>query len=172
MNKLHNLILRYLIILAIAIPNFYIIYTIFTPLTIYPIYFILNLFYETFLTNTTLLINNLAIDIIPACIAGAAYFLLIALNLLTPMDKKQRLYSLIFSISLFYIINLLRIFLFTILLIYSFKLFNLTHMFFWYFLSTLIVITIWFLTAYIFKIKQTPIYTDLNFLYKKSYFKK
>lgn len=164
--RIFLILLRYLCILLIAIPNIYIFYLIFTPLTIYPINSILSVFYPTHLNGTLLVVNNFPISIIPACIAGSAYYLLFLLNFSIPLPAKKRVYSLIFSLSSFLLLNILRISVFSVLLVNSFKYFDVTHKIFWYILSGIFVFLIWILTIKLFKIKEIPFYTDVKFIYK------
>jgi len=161
-----NLSIRYIVLIITAIPNLWLFYLIFTPLTVYPVYFLLNIFFKVSLSGVTLTINNCpAIELIRACIAGSAYYLLLILNLTTPMNLKTRIYSIILTFSSFLVINILRIFLFSILLINDFNLFNTIHLIFWYVLSTLIVVGIWIINIKIFKIKKIPAYDDVRFLH-------
>ena len=165
--KIYLLFLRYLILVPLAIPNLWIFYSIFTPLTIYPVYFFLKLFINVSLSGNTFLLNSsISIELVKACIAGSAYFLLLVLNFTTPMNYKKRAKALLFSFFAFLLANVLRIFIFSFILIESFSLFNLTHLIFWYFLSIVIVFAIWLLTIKLFKIKEIPVYSDLIFLYK------
>ncbi|PIN80639.1 hypothetical protein COV11_03705 [Candidatus Woesearchaeota archaeon CG10_big_fil_rev_8_21_14_0_10_30_7] len=120
------------------------------------------------MVENVILIGNISLEIIPACVAGAAYFLLLLLNLTTPMDKNQRVKSLMFSIGGFYLVNIVRLFLFAILITKSVRIFDLTHMATWYFLSTVLVVVIWFAAVKIYKIKKIPIYEDIRFLFSKS----
>lgn len=162
--------LRYCLALLAAFPNLALFYYIFTPLTVYVVYFILGLFYPADLIGRIVLINGYSIELIGACIAGAAYYLLFALNLATPMNFKKRIMALLFSFTFFLFINILRISLLSTLFINSFSnsfsFFNITHLLFWYLLSVVFVVAIWFLTAKIFNIKEIPLYTDLLSLRK------
>jgi len=167
MHKLIDIFTRYLIALALAFPNLFIFYFTFTPLTIYSSYFLLNIFFNTSLTGNLITITNTSIVIIPACIAGSAYYLLTILNLTTPMKLKTRIYSLLFSYFVFLLINILRIFTVSVLFVYYPGIFFLTHLLFWYVLSTLFVVGIWFLSVKIFKIKDIPAYTDLKTIAKE-----
>ncbi|MEM4625470.1 MAG: pacearchaeosortase, partial [Candidatus Pacearchaeota archaeon] len=91
-----KIFMRYLVILFLGLFNLFIIYFIFTPITVNSIYFILNLFYKSQLSQETIIIypfdseTPFQIDLIPSCIAGAAYYFLIILNLSTPMNLRQR----------------------------------------------------------------------------------
>ena len=168
-----NILVRYFILILIALPGLSIFYFIFTPLTVYPVYFLLGLFFDiTLLSKIHILINNIPIELIPACIAGSAYYLLLVLNLSTPKIKlKKRIRAILFSFAAFLILNILRIFILSSLAVTGFSYFNATHTIFWYGLSTIIVVGIWFIEVKIYKIKKIPFYSDMKFLYKKSLMK-
>jgi len=155
---------RYLILIIFGIFLF-LFYKIFLPLTIWPVYFLLNLFYNVSIAGNLLAVAGVKIEIINACVAGSAYFLLLILNLTTSMKTKQRIYSIIFSILSLLVLNILRIFFLSILYIENFTFFEITHKLFWYALSIIFVVGIWFLTVKIFKIKNIPVYSDIKSLY-------
>ncbi len=164
-----GILTRYLILIAVALPNFYLFYLIFTPLTVNLSYAILKSIYpgDVFLPlNNLLLVKRLFISLIPACIAGAAYYLLLALNLTTPMRAKQRTKSIIFLFGTFLILNVARIIIFIILVLKGSQYFDQAHYLTWYFGSTILVILIWFVNVKLFKIKKIPVYSDMQGLYK------
>lgn len=166
-KDLSGIFLRYLILVLVALPGLYLFYLIFTPLTIYPAYWILSLFYHTIaLQNNYLVINNYLIQIIPACIAGSAYYLLLILNLATPMKLKVRMKSLAFLIFSLLFLNIIRLVVFTALSFSGFAYFDLAHRLVWHFGSTLLVIILWFVSAFLFRISAIPAYTDLRRLYE------
>ncbi len=166
-NQIKSLILRYLIIILIAIPNLYLFYFILTPLTIYPIYFVLNLFTQVELIYPSILIKGHIVELISACIAGSAYYLLFILNLSIPSVKfKKRLRMILFAFSTLLAVNIFRIIFLTILFINDLTFFDFSHKIFWYFLSTIFVVLIWFSEVKIFKLKQIPVYSDLKNIYK------
>ena len=171
MRKNYNpfsILIRYLILLGLMF-SLPLIYKILTPLTIYPTIFLLKLFYQVSYLNSMIILNSKTIIyIIPACIAGSAYLLLLILNLSLPMSLKKRIRTILFSLTLLLSLNILRIFSLTILYDNSFRFFDITHKLFWYGLSTLFVILIWFYTVKKFNIKEIPIYTDIKYLSKKS----
>ena len=174
-DNILSLGLRYLILVAVAIPNFFLFYFVFTPLTIYPVYFFLGLLFDvSFLSNIVILVEgSLPIELIEACIAGSAYYLLLILNLSTPSLKlKTRIYAIGFSFAAFLIINILRIFVLSMIAVLGLSFFDITHKVFWYLISTLFVVAVWFTEVKIFKIKFIPIYSDLKSLYNKSNLKK
>ncbi len=162
--KLVNIFSRYLILILLGI-NLNLFYFIFTPLTVYSVFFLLNIFFSVSLSGITISLNNFNIKIVEACIAGSAYYLLAILNLTTKMKIKKRVLSLLFLFSSFFVINVFRIFLFSAILLKSFSLFNTLHLITWYFLSGIIVFLIWVLNIKIFNIKKVPVYSDLRFLF-------
>jgi len=165
MNKL-GLFFRYLLLIIIGLPGPYLFYLIFTPLTVYPVYTILKLVYSSaFLEGNLIVFNNYSISLIPACIAGAAYYLLLILNLATPMNFKVRIKSLSFMFLSFLFLNILRIIAFSALFIGGFELFDIAHKTTWYLGSTALVVLIWFSSVCLFKIRTIPAYTDFKTLF-------
>jgi len=162
------LFLRYLFLILLALPGLYFFYLIFTPATIYPVYWILSLFYDISLQNSSFLIGDYAIEIIPACIAGSAYYLLFILNFATPMSVKIRMKSLSFLIFSFLLFNIIRLAVFSSLLVEDFNYFDLAHKAVWYFGSTIFVVLLWFASIYLFNIKEIPAYTDIMNLYSEA----
>jgi exosortase/archaeosortase family protein len=113
----------------------------------------------------SIFLNSIKINFIDACIAGSAYYLLLVLNLSTP-SIKRRIYYLVFSFLIFFVINTARI-LFLIFVLSSVpKYFGLAHMTLWYLASTFIVVGIWFLQVKLFDIKEIPFYSDIRYLLK------
>jgi len=163
-----SIFLRYLILLGSTYFFFFsqVFYNLFLKLTIYPVHFFLGLFYDTLLIYDSLIINQTIIEIVPACVAVSAYFLLFALNLLTPNIRK-RLNSILFSFLILLVFNILRIFILAILFINNSSGFDILHKTLWYSLNLIVVIGIWFLTAYIFKFKDIPVYSDFKLLINK-----
>jgi exosortase/archaeosortase len=158
-----KLFLRYLFLILIALPGMLIFYFIFTPLTIYPVYWILSIFYHGItLSNNYLIFNSYSIQLIPACIAGSAYYLLLILNLATPLPGITRVKSLSFTILSLLTLNILRIVVFAALFITGCQYFDFTHKLVWNLGSTVLVAAIWFASVYLFNIKAIPGYTDLK----------
>ena len=168
-----SLFLRYLALVVVAIIGFGIFYWIFSPLTVYPIYWILSIFYETSLFGNLIFANSFPIEIVGACIAGSAYSFLLILNLSVPKIKPlKRTKMILVSFAIFFIINLIRIIALSFMYIEGSAFFDFTHKLFWFLGSTIFVIAIWFIEVKIFKIKGIPIYSDLKNLYGKSSLKK
>lgn len=161
---------RYLLIVVAAANGLWIFYKIFSPLTIYPVYWILSLFFQVnIFARELLLIINMSLEIwlVKACIAGAAYYLLFALNFSVPKIKPlKRLKMLAFSFSLLLVFNIFRIILMSVLYYYGFDYADFVHLIFWYGLSVVAVVGIWFLEVKLFKIKLIPVYSDLVPLYE------
>ncbi|MEM3122305.1 MAG: pacearchaeosortase [Candidatus Pacearchaeota archaeon] len=162
----YNILFRYIFLAVIGIGNLWIIYKVLTPLTIYPVFYILKLFYSTNISGISIIVDNVTINLIESCIAGSAYYLILILNLSTPMENKKRLYSLIYLFAVFLGFNIIRIIVLSSLFLSNYQFFDITHKFFWYGLSTIFVVIIWFSAIYIFEIKEIPIYSDVNYFMK------
>jgi|TARA_Y100000310_G_scaffold329841_1_gene400407 exosortase/archaeosortase family protein len=173
-RRFFDIFIRYTILILVALPNLFIFYFIFTPLTIYSIYFLFNLFFDTSLLGNIFILNEkIAIELIKACIAGSAYYFLLILNLSIPKIKiAKRIKMIIFAFSSLLLINILRIFFLSLVAYSGYSFFDIAHELFWYFMSIIFVVGIWFAEVKVFKIKEIPFYSDLRFLHKKSFFKK
>ena len=170
-NKVLNLFTRYLLIALLGIGNLFIFYFIFTKPTVLASNFLLKLVSPTQLFGNSILFKQTLITLIPACIAGSAYYLLTILALALPnMKIKRRLSLLAFLFSTLFIFNVLRIFVLS--LINKINLFNTIHLLTWYFVTTAFVIALWFLAVNIFEIKEIPVYSDVKYLYSKTKSKK
>lgn len=180
-----SLTYRYVILLVLGLGNLFIFYLILTPLTVYPVFWLIGVSDEatllrgtytkvcqlsegTFLESlgcmhTTIFFRDYFASIIPACIAGSAYYLLFILNLTTPMSLSKRFKSLTFLFSIFLTLNIIRIFSFALFFASkNYEIFNIAHTASWYFGSTILVILIWFANVLIFKIREIPIYSDIK----------
>lgn len=165
-----SIFLRYILALLLAFNGLFLFYLVLTPLTIYPVFFILKIFFKESIlnfANNSISIENLQIDIIKPCIAGSAYYLLTLLNFLTPMLLRTRIRALFYSLLILLVINIARIVIFVFLIKSEFIYFDIIHELTWNLLSTLIVVLIWFSTIKIFKIDTIPIYTDIKNILKQ-----
>ena len=164
-----DILSRYFILVLTSLSGLWLFYFIFTSLTIYPVYFLASLiFEEVSLFGEIIIINGLAVEFIRACIAGSAYYLLLILNLSTPkINFKKRIVMVLIAFASLLIINIIRISLLILVFFYGFSFFDITHKFFWYFMSTIFVIVIWFAEVKYFKIKEIPFYSDIKYLYKR-----
>ena len=169
MNKIKDIFIRYFLLILIALPNLFIFYLILTPLTLYPLFLIFKIFIKDIsLINNSFIISGFRIDIIGACVAASAYYLLTILNLSVPnIPLKKRLKMLSFSFLLLLSFNILRIFILTIFFVSEYSFFDFAHKLFWYFGTTIFVILIWFIEIKRYNIKEIPIYSDIKFLIKQ-----
>ena len=164
-KKISLLFLRYIILVIGGLGNLWIFYKLMTPITVYTSFFLLNLISHSQLIGQIIIFKNIAIELIPACIAGSAYYLLVILNLSTPFDNfKTRIKALIFSCFILFILNILRITLLAI--IYSPAFFNSVHFIMWQVLSTIFVVAIWIFSVFLFRIRNIPFYSDIRYLSK------
>jgi exosortase/archaeosortase family protein len=168
-ERLANLFARYIAVLILGAGNLYILYKILTPLTIKTTSRVLSIFSPVIVVDNLIRFKGVFIEIIPACIAGAAFFLLLFLILSTAEIKpgKRAIVIIISMISLF-VLNIIRIIILVALMKTSY--FGIVHWTFWHIISTLFVVGIWFTMVKIYKIKAIPVYSD--FLYVQSLIKK
>ncbi|MDD5699717.1 MAG: pacearchaeosortase [Candidatus Nanoarchaeia archaeon] len=168
-KNIFGVFFRYFLLIISALFNLGVFYLIFTPLTVYPVYWIIKSFFNTTLSgiNIHVLYNSIAteIELIPSCIAGSAYFLLFILNMSIPNIKlKKRIKMVILSFLSLLILNILRIVVLGLLLVSGSPLFDVTHKIFWLVLSTIFVVGIWFAEVKICRIREIPVYSDLKLL--------
>lgn len=124
---------------------------------------LLSLFHEVVLiSNHSFTLSHQLIELIPACIAGSAYFLLTLLNLTTPMGHEKRVYSLVYLYAGFLVLNVVRISVFSLISLSGAPFFDFLHLATWYVGSTVFVVGLWFSQKYVFKITDIPVYTDVQ----------
>ena len=162
-RKIVGLFSRYLTILVLGLGNLYIFYKILTPLTIRITHAILSIFTHTFIYNNVIYLKDVGVEIIPACVAGSAFYLLLLLIFSTAEIKPAiRAKALITALVAFFILNILRILLLIPLI--NTNSFGTIHWIFWHLLSTIFVVTVWFAVVEIYKIKPIPIYSDIKYI--------
>ena len=172
-KKFVSILSRYLILLVISLPGVDLFYYAFLPLTKYPVFWGLKLFYTPVMLNNSIFVNSKIVEVVGACIGGAAYFLLLVLILSVPLANfKKRLMVIVVAFGLFFTVNVLRIYFLSIMYFQGSSMFDVTHKVFWYFGSTVFVVLIWFLCVYFFRINGIPFYDDLKFIYDRSSLKK
>ena len=161
---------RYIVLVVLGFALIYgkLFEIIFAPLTFWPVLGILHLFYDNVASLPGYVISyaNVYARIIPACVAGAAYYLLLILNLTTPMKAMKRVWSILFLVGAFLVFNIMRIVIFAAVAAGGGNYFDAAHMMMWYFGSTVMVVIIWFLAVWLFKIKEIPVYSDMKSLYE------
>jgi exosortase/archaeosortase family protein len=169
-RQLLSLVIRYAILIIVAVPNLWIFYFIFLPLTSYSVNFLLDLFFKSasLAGNIITISGCFPVEIVGACVGGSAYYLLLILNLSTPgINILKRIKFIAASFLAFFFLNLLRILILSFLFISGSPFFDITHSLFWYALSTIFVVGIWFAGVKFFRIKNIPFYSDLKFILKK-----
>jgi exosortase/archaeosortase family protein len=167
--KLFNILARYLLILVLFVPNLWFFYLVFTPPTVYLLYLLFNIFFgASFIgSNIILVAGSVPVELIKACIAGSAYALLFLLNMSVPDIKiKKRIIMVAFSFLILLILNIARIFVLTLFFIKNYSFFDEAHKLFWYVISSVFIVLIWFLEVKLFRIKDIPVYSDLKIVLK------
>ncbi len=162
-KKIIELFIRYSIILLAGLGNLYIIYKLLTPLTVHTLNIILSIFTKTTLIENVIFISKIGIKIIPACVAGAAFYLLLILILSTSDIKlKTRIKALSTAFLMLFSLNIVRILILISLI--NTPSFEMIHWIFWHLISTVFVIATWIGTVKIYKIKSIPVYSDIKYI--------
>jgi exosortase/archaeosortase family protein len=162
-SKILDVFARYFLILLVGVGNLYIFYKFLTPLTIRAVAAILDIFSNPFVMDNMIFLKKVIIEIVPACVAGSAFYLLFMLVVSTPdMDIKKRVLVLVTSFSLLFFLNTLRLVLLVPLTTTPY--FETIHWIFWHLISTVFVVAIWVSVVYIYKIKGVPVYSDIKFI--------
>jgi exosortase/archaeosortase family protein len=165
----YSIFIRYIILVFAALPNFWIFYFLFTPLTVYPVYILLNIFFDVVLSSNVIFFANVIspIEIVDACVAGSAYYLLLIFNLSIPnINLSKRIKMILFAFGSFLIINVLRIVILSAIFVLKPDIFDITHKLSWYIGSIVLVVGIWFLEVKKFEIKEIPFYSDVKSILK------
>ncbi|MFH0831843.1 MAG: pacearchaeosortase [archaeon] len=162
-SLIKDITFRYLLLVLASISNLWIFYAVFKPITLHASGLLLKIFYKVAVYNDAILINNeVIISMVNACIAGAAYYLLLILNLTTAGIKmKKRAAMFIFGASLLLLLNIARTVMLAAMQASNLAIFDTAHKLFWYGLSTIFVVLIWIATIKLFKIKNIPVYSDI-----------
>jgi exosortase/archaeosortase family protein len=162
---------RYLALLLASLNSLWIFYFFFTPLTMQASAFLLKFFYDVEVYINAIVVNSNIISMVKACVAGAAYYLLLILNLTTTGIKfRKRIAIFVFDAIMFFALNVIRIAILVIMQVNNLAWFDVTHKIFWYGISTVYVVLIWLLTISLFKIKEIPVYSDFRLLLKQAKF--
>lgn len=155
---------RLLLAILLAVNSLAIFYFVFTPLTVFPSFWLIKLFYPITIDGRMFFYSNFIIEIVNACVAGSAYYLFVLMNLTTKgIDIKTRIKAFVFGALSLLTLNVLRIVILVLILFgIGSHAFNQIHLSFWVVGSTIFVFGIWILTIKIFKIKEIPIYSDFK----------
>ncbi|MBC8435105.1 pacearchaeosortase, partial [archaeon] len=94
-KKIYSVFNRYILIFILGLSDLVLFYFLFTKPTVLVSNFLLNLVSPTILFGNTILFKEVLIELVKACIAGSAYYLLIILALAVPNIKVTRRLKLI-----------------------------------------------------------------------------
>ncbi len=162
-KKISKLVIRYLSILILGLGNLYVLQQILTPLTVHTTNIMLKIFTNTTLITNTIHTNFITIQIVPACVATSAFYLLLFLIFSTANIKPEvRLKATLSSIVILFVLNITRILILVPMATSPY--FDTVHWVFWHLVSTFFVIATWFTIVKLYKIKGVPIYTDIKYL--------
>jgi hypothetical protein len=155
---------RYLLIIVLGLGNLYLFYKFLTPLTISVLDSILSLSGDSLVIGNSIHFKRVIFEIIPACIAGSAFYLMFILVFSTRgIIFRKRLAVLLSSFVLLFSFNMARLVFLVSIVRASY--FQVVHWLLWNFVSVIFVVGIWILMVYLFRLKSIPIYSDLKYLF-------
>jgi exosortase/archaeosortase family protein len=164
-KRIIGIFARYFTLLLIGTSNLYIIYAVLTPLTIYVTTAILSIYATPTLIGNSIDLTGVTIEIAPACVAGAAFYLLLILTLSVPDVKPiTRIKAIMTALAILFALNIIRIL--ALIPLIKTAHFETIHWIFWHLASTIFVVATWIAIITIYKIKSIPIYSDLKYLAK------
>lgn len=162
-KKIIGLFSRYLTVLFLGAGNLYLLYKLLTPLTIHATNTLLSIVTPTTLQGNIIYFGQTTIQIVPACVAGAAFYLLLVLLFTTADIKpKTRAYAILTATATFFVLNITRILILASMT--TFPNFETIHWIFWHIVSTVFVVATYIATIKLYKIKSIPIYSDFKYL--------
>ena len=163
----YKLIFRVLIALLFRPQIFYLFLTF--PTIIFSFILLKVSGYEVIRRGSSLIVNNITLEFVDACIASSAYYLLLFLILLTKDIKIVTMLKMFLLGSLIIFLgNILRIFILIIFLLEKgYDWFNLIHLTLWYGVASVFVFLVWIYLIRKYKIKNIPIYSDVVYLASK-----
>lgn len=155
---------RYLLIVVLGLGNLYLFYEFLTPLTISILDAILSLSGDSLVIGNSIHFKRVIFEIIPACIAGSAFYLMFILVFSTrEITFRRRLAVLLSSFVLLFSFNMTRLVFLVSIVRASY--FQAVHWLLWNFVSIIFVVGIWILMVHLFRLKNIPIYSDLKYLF-------
>ncbi|MCD4770860.1 pacearchaeosortase [archaeon] len=162
-TKISMLFARYFSIILLGLGNLYIFYEILIPLTAKTTNALLKIFTRTYLIGDIIYLPHAVIEIAPSCVAASAFYLLTILILSTANIKpEKRLAAISTAFSILFALNITRILILIPFINQSY--FETLHWIFWHLVSIVFVLTTYFVTTKIHKIKSAPIYTDFKYI--------
>lgn len=164
-----SLFIRYSIALLVAAGSGLFSF-LFLPLTFFFSVLLLGLFYSFTVNGMTVFFEQVTFTFIPACAATLAYIFLLELILLTRgISFFQGVKLFLIGGAMIFFLNITRI-IFLVFLYVEFgkNYFDLVHLFFWHFVSTVFVAVVWIFLVEKYKLKSIPIWSDVKEILKKS----
>ena len=156
------MIVRYFCVLLLGFGNLYLLYFVLTPITTFVFYLLISLFMNTNFVGNEIVVGNYFIEIVRPCVAAAGYYLLFVLGMTTKMKLFVRFKSIITAFGIFFGFNIIRLVFLTFFV--GNPSFELIHLIFWHFVSTVFVVVTWLIVIKIYKIKGIPVYSDLLYV--------
>jgi hypothetical protein len=155
-----NMFARYILLITLGLGNLSFWYFWLTPLTVQTLATLLRWTGQEVSTALIFIqLPNSTIALVPACIAGSAFYLMTILVLATPFSSiRKQILVLITLLASLFALNLIR--LFFLVSIIDKPLFGPLHWFLWNILSIILVVLLWMGATRGFHINEIPGYSD------------
>jgi len=142
------------------------LYTTLTWLTLHVLRILFIFVGETPIVYETMLrLSTLVVELIPACVAGAAYYLLLILTLATAqITLSTRLRIIATSFTALFLLNTLRILI--LIPLTGTEYFYEIHWLFWNLVSTIFVVGIWIWVTRRYRVRTIPVVSDFRSIMK------
>ena len=152
---------RYFVVFIVGLGDLFLLTLFLSPATVGVVYWILKMFGEVIFESGVFYFNGFDFEIIGACIATSAYYLLFLLVMITQkIELKKRLLMLGCGFLSLFLLNVSRILI--MISLYWSSVFADVHWWLWHIFSIIFVVGIWFLMVKIFRIKSTPFWDDFQ----------
>jgi exosortase/archaeosortase family protein len=129
---------------------------------------------DVILVGNLLFVKGMAFKFVEACVASLAYSLIFILVMLTSdLNLRKRVLIILTGWLLIFVMNVMRIIvLVSVAVNHSEELFKSLDIVIWLGISGVFVALVWIALVWLYDIKSIPVYNDIKFLMKNSYFSK
>jgi exosortase/archaeosortase family protein len=162
-KKVLGIFTRYFTVLLAGAGNLYIFYKILTPISVYVLNLVLSIFADPIVRGNLIRLESVTIEIAPACVAGAAFYLLFMLFMsCADVKPSVRVKAILSAFVIFFSLNILRIL--ALIPMVESPYFETVHWTFWHFMSTIFVLISWWVVMKLYKIDSIPMYSDVKYM--------
>jgi exosortase/archaeosortase family protein len=162
-------VLGAMVLVILPLIEFDVFYHVFSWLTVMGSFLLISLFHGGSVHGMMISVGGHLVELIPACIASAAYVLLVLLVLLTKgISLKKGVWMFVVGSLLILMGNIIRIEVLVMLLLGDgVNYFETLHILMWKIVSSVYVVGVWIFLSWKFKVKTIPVWSDVEMLLKR-----